>query len=64
MHRFGCGGVTRALMRDKRGHLCVQMELSAKEGSVSVLRDMADPTATDLYALRIVELQREEGPVI
>lgn len=55
MHPSGCGGVTRALMREKRAHLCVQVEPSAKEGSVSVLRDMGDPTATDPSALRIVE---------
>lgn len=55
MHLSGCSGVTRALMRVKRGHLCVQVEPSAKGGSVSALRDMVDPSATGPYALRIVE---------
>lgn len=55
MHLSGCGGVTRALMRAKRGHLCVQVEPSAREGFVSALRDMLDLTATGPCALRIVE---------
>lgn len=55
MHRSGCGSVNRALVREKRAHPCVQAEPSAKEGSVSVLRDTVDPSATDQCALRIVE---------
>lgn len=61
MHPSGCSGVTRALMREKTGHLYVQVEASVKEGSVSVLRDMVDPSVTDQCALMIVEYQREEG---
>lgn len=37
------------------GHLLVQVEPSAKGGSVSALRDMVDHTATGQYALRTVE---------
>lgn len=55
MHLSGYDGVTRALMRVKRGLLCVQVEPSAREGSVSALRVMLDPTATGPCALRIVE---------
>lgn len=54
MRHSGCGGVTRAPMKENRAHRCVRAEPSAKEGSVSVLRDMVDPTATDPSALRIV----------
>lgn len=55
MHLSGCGGVTRALMRVKKGHLYVQVEPFAKGGSASALRDTEDPTATGPCVLRIVE---------
>lgn len=64
MHLSGCDSVTTALMREKRSHLCVQVEPSAKAGFVSVLRDMVDPTATGPFVHRIVELQKEEGLVM
>ena len=54
-HLSGCGDVTRALMREKMGHLLVQVGPSAKGASVSALRDMVDPTATGQYALRTAE---------
>jgi len=64
MHLSGCGVVNRALMRVKRGHLRVQVEPSAKGGSVSARRDMVGPTATGPCALRIAESQKEEELVI
>lgn len=64
MHLSGCGSVTIAQMKGKKGHLCVQVEPSVKAASVSALRDMPGRTATDLCVLRIVELQKEEELVI
>ena len=55
MHLSGFGGVTRALMRMKRDHLCVEVELNARVGSASVHRDMGDHTVTGQCALKIVE---------
>lgn len=63
MHLSGCDGVTTAQMMVTMG-LCVQVELSAKGGSVGALRDTVDPTATGPCALRIVESQKEEEFVI
>lgn len=63
MHRFGCGDA-RILMMEMRGHLFVQVELSAKEVSVSVLRGLVDLSVTDPFALRIVEKQKDEEFVI
>lgn len=64
MRLSGYDGVSRALMRVKRDHLRVQVEPSAKVGSVSAIRDMGDHTVTGQYALRIVESQKEEEFVI
>ena len=55
MHRSGCGSVNKVLVREKRAHPCVQAEPNAKEVSVSVLRDMVAPSATDQCAPKIVE---------
>lgn len=51
---FGCGSVTRALMRKKQGPQYVQVVPIVKEGSVSVHRVMVAHTATDPCVLRIV----------
>lgn len=64
MHLSGCGSVTIALMKVKMGHLFVQVAPSAKVASVSALRDSPGHTATDLCALRTVELQKAEELVI
>lgn len=63
MHHSGCGDA-RILMKEMRGHLCVQVELSAKEVSVSVLRGLVDLSVIDPSALWIVEKQKDEEFVI
>lgn len=42
-------------MKAKRGHLYVQVEPTAKVGSVSALKAMEDPTVTGPCALRTVD---------